>query len=173
MAPGERQKSEHKCRYQSRKMQRAVVAQGMLETKTNSYHSESRGSHPTEGRRRGGQLTSCRERLRGLGEGGTTPKAWHRGRMRLLKTGSPSQPAKLAITRQLRGLRAGVCVCVCMGIFKQRGLQAPCHPPSPRRTREPKHPPGPWSGENELLNEAEIYCLLKDLLTGLGGQLSA
>lgn len=117
MAPGERQKSEHKCRYQSRKMQRAVVAQGMLETKTNSYHSESRGSHPTEGRRRGGQLTSCRERLRGLGEGGTTPKAWHRGRMRLLKTGSPSQPAKLAITRQLRGLRAGVCVCVCAWVF--------------------------------------------------------
>lgn len=60
-----------------------------------------------------------------------------------------------------------------MGIFKWCGLQTPRHPPSPRRKREPKHPPGLWSEENELLNEVEIYCLLKNLLTGLGEQLSA
>lgn len=40
---------------------RVVLAQGMLEKKTNSYHSKSRGNHPTEGRRQGGQPTSCGE----------------------------------------------------------------------------------------------------------------
>lgn len=55
------EKSEHKCSYQSRKMQSVLLGQGMLEKKTNSYHSKSRGSHPTEGRRQEGQLTSFRE----------------------------------------------------------------------------------------------------------------
>lgn len=139
MAPGEREKSEHKCRYQSRKMQRAAVAQGMLEKKTNSYHSKSRGSHPTEGRRQGGQLTSCGEGIEGLGEGEHNPKGMASGKDAALKdTASPGasadrQPEPASRTHSSRVATGAEGRCASTGIFKRCGLQAPCHPQSPRR----------------------------------------
>lgn len=52
------------------------------------------------------------------------------------------QPEPASQRSNSRAARDAEGMCVSTGIFNWCGLPAPCHPPSPRRKCEPKHPPG-------------------------------